>query len=94
MRNGLAGSKAGKSRTAKFYHDNPDAAKKRDEYNKEYNSTEKRKKYRAVLQAINRRKGTHGNHDGMDEAHVSKDKTVKQSQSKNRGDKKRQFFKS
>ena len=47
MRNGLAGSKAGKSRTAKFYHDNPDAAKKRDEYNKEYNSTEKRKKYRA-----------------------------------------------
>jgi hypothetical protein len=29
----------------------------------------------------------------MDEAHVSKTKTKKQSQSKNRADKKRQFFK-
>lgn len=91
-RNTLAGTKKGNSRTAKFYQENPDAAKKRDEYNKEYHSTKERKRYRAVLQAINRKKGTHGNHDGMDEAHVSKNKTVKQKQSKNRADKKRKFF--
>jgi len=93
MRNKLAGTKKGKSRTAKFYQENPDARKKRDEYNKEYHSTPARKKYRTILQAINREKGTHGNGDGMDESHVSKTKTRKQSQSKNRGDKKRQFFK-
>lgn len=93
MRNKLAGTKKGNSRTAKFYQENPEARKKRDAYNKEYHSTPARKKYRAVLQAINREKGTHGNGDGMDESHVSKTKTVKQDQSKNRGDKKRQFFK-
>jgi hypothetical protein len=93
MRNKLAGTKRGKSRTAKFYQENPDARKKRDEYNKEYHSTPARKKYRAILQAINRKKKTHGNGDGMDESHISKTKTVKQAQSKNRGDKKRQFFK-
>lgn len=93
MRNRLAGSKRGKSRTAKFYQENPDARKKRDEYNKEYHSTPARKKYRAVLQAINRKNGTHGNLDHKDQAHVSKTKTVSQDQSKNRADKKRQFFK-
>lgn len=93
MRNSLAGSKRGKSRTAKFYQENPDARKKRDEYNKEYHSTPARKKYRAVLQAINRKNGTHGNLDHKDQAHVSKTKTVSQDQSKNRADKKRQFFK-
>ena len=56
-------------------------------------NTPARKKYRAALQALNRDKGTHGNKDGMDEAHVSKNKTKKQSQSRNRADKKRQFFK-
>lgn len=91
-RNSLAGTKKGNSRTARFYQENPEAAKKRDKYNKEYHSTKERKKYRAVLQAINREKGTHGNGDGMDEAHVSKNKTRKQAQSKNRGDKKRRFF--
>jgi hypothetical protein len=92
-RNTLAGSKRGTSRTARFYQNNPEARKKRDEYATKYHSTKKRKKYRAVLQAINRTKGTHGNGDNMDEAHVSRKKTRKQSQSKNRADKKRQFFK-
>jgi hypothetical protein len=93
MRNRLAGTKTGKSKSAKYYQDNPDAKKKKDAYNTEYHSTSDRKKYRAALQALNREKGTHGNGDGMDEAHVSKTKTKKQSQSKNRADKKRQFFK-
>ena len=92
MRNRLAGTKTGKSKSAKYYQDNPDAKKKKDAYNTEYHSTSDRKKYRAALQALNREKGTHGNGDGMDEAHVSKTKTKKQSQSKNRADKKRKFF--
>jgi hypothetical protein len=93
MRNRLAGTKTGKSKSAKYYQDNPEAKKKKDSYNKEYHSTPSRKKYRAALQALNRDKGTHGNGDGMDESHISKTKTKKQSQSKNRADKKRQFFK-
>lgn len=93
MKNSLAGSKSGNSKSAKYYQENEDARKKKDAYNKEYHSTTERKKYRAALQALNRKKGTHGNGDGMDEAHVSKNKTKKQSQSKNRADKKRKFFK-
>ena len=93
MRNSLAGSRKGKSKSAKYYQDNPDAKKKKDAYNTEYHSTPARKKYRAALQALNRDKGTHGNGDGMDEAHVSKTKTRKQAQSRNRADKKRKFFK-
>lgn len=92
-RNRLAGTKRGKSRTARFYQTHPEAAKKRDAYNKKYHSTPARKKYRAVLQAINRKNGTHGNLDGKDVAHTSKRTTISQSQSKNRADKKRQFFK-
>ncbi len=92
MRNRLAGTKTGKSKSAKYYQENPESKKKKDAYNTEYHSTSDRKKYRAALQALNREKGTHGNGDGMDEAHVSKTKTKKQSQSKNRADKKRKFF--
>jgi hypothetical protein len=93
MRNKLAGTKKGNSDTAKYYQSNPDARENKKEYDTEYHSTPARKKYRALLQAINRKKGTHGNGDGMDEAHVSKTKTKKQSQSKNRADQKRKFFK-
>jgi len=61
--------------------------KKRD-YKKEYEKYGKggkAKKYRAFLNKVNRRKGTYGNGDGLDEAHVgSSDKTVQQPQSKNR----------
>ncbi len=93
MRNSLAGSRKGKSKSAKYYQENPESKKKKDDYNTEYHSTPARKKYRAALQALNRIKGTHGNKDGMDEAHVSKNKTKKQDQSRNRADKKRKFFK-
>lgn len=93
MRNRLAGTKTGKSKSARYYQENPDAKKKKDAYNTEYHSTPSRKKYRATLQALNRENGTHGNLDGKDVAHVSKTKTKSQSQSKNRADKKRSFFK-
>lgn len=93
MRNKLAGTKTGSSKSAKYYHDNPEARKKKLAYDKKYGSTESRKDYRAELQKINREKGTHGNGDGKDVAHQSKTKTRMQSQSKNRADKKRSFFK-
>lgn len=93
MRNKLAGTKKGKSDSAKYYQENPEARKKKLAYDKKYGSTESRKEYRAELQKINRDKGTHGNGDGMDASHQSKTKTRMQSQSKNRADKKRSFFK-
>lgn len=93
MRNRLAGTKRGKSATAKYYQNNPDAREKKKEYDTEYHSTPARKKYRSVLQAINRKNGTHGNLDDKDVAHTSKTKTISQAQSKNRADKKRKFFK-
>lgn len=93
MRNRLAGTKRGKSATAKYYQNNPDARENKKEYDTEYHSTPARRKYRSVLQAINRKNGTHGNLDGKDVAHTSKTKTISQAQSKNRADKKRKFFK-
>ncbi len=94
MRNKLAGTKTGTSKSAKYYHDNPEARKKKLSYDTKYQDTEDRKKYRANLQRINREKGTHGNGDGKDVAHTSKTKTRMQTQSKNRADKKRSFFNS
>jgi hypothetical protein len=93
MRNKLAGTKTGTSRSAKYYQDNPEARKKKLAYDKKYSSTESRKEYRAELQKINREKGTHGNGDGKDVAHKSRTRTRMQSQSNNRADKKRSFFK-
>lgn len=93
MRNKLAGTKKGNSDSAKYYQENPEARKKKLAYDKKYGSTESRKEYRAELQKINRDKGTHGNGDGMDASHQSRTKTRMQSQSKNRADKKRSFFK-
>lgn len=91
-KNRLAGTKNGNSDSAKFYHNNEEARKKKQKYDSEYSSSPTQKKKRAILLAINRKKGTNGNLDGMDEAHVSKSKTIKQDQGKNRGDKKRIFF--
>jgi hypothetical protein len=93
MRNKLAGTKQGTSKSAKYYHDNPDARKKKKAYDTEYHSTESRREYRSELNKINREKGTYGNGDGKDVAHKSKTKTRMQSQSKNRADKKNSFFK-
>ena len=56
----------------------------KEEYRK-YGSGGKAKKYRAALNKINRRKGTYGNGDGLDEAHIgSSDKTTPQPESRNR----------
>lgn len=93
MRNKIAGTKTGTSRSAKYYQENPEARKKKVAYDSKYQDTESRKEYRAKLNKVNRDKGTYGNGDGKDVAHQSKTKTRMQSQSKNRADKKRSFFK-
>ena len=62
-------------------------AKKRDykaEY-KKYGSSTKSKKYRAELNAYNRKKGTYGNGDGKDASHRGGKITGFEAQSKNRG---------
>ena len=93
MRNDLAGTKTGKSKTAKYYQEHPEARKKKVKYDMKYHDTEERRKYRRDLERTNRKNGTSGNLDGIDNAHVSKNKTVPQSQSKNRSDKSNNFFK-
>lgn len=87
MRNRLAGTKRGKSATAKYYQNNPEAREKKKEYDTEYHSTPARRKYRSVLQAINRKNGTHGNLDGLDAYHKGKKVVGFKSQSSNRGSK-------
>ena len=83
-RNSLAGTKKGKSRTAKYYQSNPKAREKKKAYDKKYHSTAKRKKYRAALNKENKNKGTYGNKDGKDRSHTRSGKLVNESQSKNR----------
>ena len=49
-----------------------------------YNAKPGPKKRRALLNKINRKKGTYGNGDGMDNSHTSKGKTVKEKAASNR----------
>jgi len=81
-RNKLAGTKVGKSKSAKYYQDNPDAKKKKDEYNAKYGASLSRKLYRAFLNAMNKKKGKKG--DGKDVSHTKKGDTVLEPQGKNR----------
>ena len=53
-------------------------------YDKEYQSSPARKKYRAELNKANRKAGTYGNGDGKDMSHTKSGKLVKEKQSKNR----------
>ena len=53
-------------------------------YDKEYQKTPARKKYRAELNKANRKAKTYGNGDGMDMSHTKSGKLVKEKQSKNR----------
>ena len=43
MRNKLAGTKTGSSKSAKYYQSNPEARAKKEAYDKEYHSTDERK---------------------------------------------------
>jgi hypothetical protein len=84
MRNSLAGSKKGKSESAKYFQSHPEAKKKKNDYNKEYHSSPERKKYRASLNAENRKSGTYGNKDNKDKSHTKRGVIVNEKQSANR----------
>lgn len=83
-RNTLAWTKTGKSKTAKYYQNNPEARKKKLEYDKKYQDTPSRIKYRAELNKANNKAWTTWNKDGKDMSHTKSWKLVKEKQSTNR----------
>jgi hypothetical protein len=83
-RNSLAGKSTGKSKSAKYFAENPEARKKKNEYNKEYHSSPSRIKYREELNAANRKSGTYGNGDGKDKSHTKSGKLVSEKASTTR----------
>jgi hypothetical protein len=83
-RNGLAGSTAGKSKSAKYFQTHPEARAKKDAYNTEYHSTSERKTYRAGLNKANKDRGTYGNKDGKDLSHTKTGSLVQEDRKVNR----------
>jgi len=84
MRNRLAGKSTGKSKSAKYFAANPEARRKKNEYNKEYHASGERNSYRAKLNMANRKAKTYGNGDGKDMSHTESGKLIKEKQSTNR----------
>jgi len=76
----------GESKTSKYYASNPEARKKRLDYQKEFNSRKSEIKKRCELNKENRKRGTYGNGDGLDVSHTSKGTVLKKA-STNRGSK-------
>lgn len=83
-KNTLAGKTTGTSKSAKYFAANPEARKKKNEYQAKYNKSEAQKNRRVELNKDNRNRGTYGNKDGKDVSHTKKGKTVLEKQSKNR----------
>ncbi len=77
------------SKSAKYYQSHPEARKKKNEYQKEFNKKPAQKKNRAELNKENRKRGTYGNGDGLDVSHMKGGKTRLEKASKNRGNKTR-----
>jgi hypothetical protein len=73
-------------RTAKYYANNPDARKKRLEYQREYNKQDREVKKRVELNKVNRQRGTYGNGDNLDASHTKRGIVMKKA-SVNRGSK-------
>lgn len=71
------------SRSSEYYKKNPEARKRKAEYDRKYHSTPARKKYRAELAKKRRAKGVMGK-GGKDVSHTKKGGTVMESRSKNR----------
>jgi len=76
-----------KGKTAKFYASNPEARKKRLEYQAEYNKRPEQLKKRMELNKINRDRGQYADKDGKDMSHKKNGRIVEESASKNRGSK-------
>jgi hypothetical protein len=77
-------SNAGKHPSYDKLNMSPESIAKKKAYDKKYSATPERKKYRAELNAANKKKGTYGNGDGKDMSHTKSGKMVSESQSKNR----------
>ena len=75
------------SRTAKYYRKNKAARKKRQEYQAEYNKKKSSIRQRVNDNRENRKKGTYGNHDGLDVSRKKGGRYVLESEKKNRGSK-------
>jgi hypothetical protein len=73
-------------RTAKYYANNPDARKKRLDYQREYNKQDREVKKRVELNKVNRQRGTYGNGDNLDASHTKRGIVMKKA-SVNRGSK-------
>jgi hypothetical protein len=58
--------------------------KKKLAYDKKYQATKERKKYRAKLNKANREAGTYGNGDGLDMSHTKSGKVTKEKAKTNR----------
>lgn len=84
MRNTLAGSKQGTSKSARYYQGNKVARDKKNRYNKKYHSSKNRILYRAALNKKNVEDGTYGNKDGIDKSHTKSGRLVNENQSSNR----------
>lgn len=78
---------AAKSRTAKFYAENPEAREKKKKYDAAFNRRPEQRKKRSELNKYNRKKGTYGNGDGKDAVHKMNKIVGFRAASKNRGDK-------
>jgi hypothetical protein len=69
-RNTIAGTSRGKSRSAKYYQENPEARAKKKSYDSEFQKAPKQVKKRTELNKVNRDKGTYGNKDFKDFDHA------------------------
>jgi hypothetical protein len=58
--------------------------KKKLAYDKKYQASEERKKYRVKLNKANREAGTYGNGDGLDMSHTKSGKVTKEKAKTNR----------
>ena len=74
----------GKSKTSKYYAENPKAAEKRREYQRELNATPEGKKYRAEHVKVRREADLYGK-GGPDMSKKKNGKFVKENPSTNRG---------
>ena len=64
--------KAKKSKTSKYYANNPKAAEKRRRWQRKENKKKSKRKYRAFLTKMRRKAGRDCNGDGMDYDHDEK----------------------
>lgn len=80
-RNKKAGTSTGKSKSAKYFASNPEARKKKNEYNTKYHSTSERKKYRAKHNAARKKMKVSKNEDAST---TKSGKIVKEKRSVNR----------